>query len=189
MSAFSFPLFYNMHLFDDYDDTSSHKFRQLYPLRNHCSLIFIFAIIDSNGLTNNCLDFFFTLCCCTENQPWDEQKEMSVPKNGFSDIKQAAGFPFPSRTLELISTLAEGIFNMSAPCEAALPCWSLAHTCASSALSLSSGSSCGALRLWLTGGQVHRTPLLLSSLPRQRGGGLCPGGLADSSCFVCPIVN
>lgn len=61
---------------------------------------------------------------------------MSVPKNGFSDIKQAAGFPFPSRTLELISTLAEGIFNMSAPCEAALPCWSLAHTCASSAPSL-----------------------------------------------------
>lgn len=47
---------------------------------------------------------------------------MSVPKNGFSGIKQAAGFPFPSRALELISTLAEGIFNMSAPCKAALPC-------------------------------------------------------------------
>lgn len=58
---------------------------------------------------------------------------MNVPQNSFSDIKQAAGFPFPTRALELISTLVEGIFNMSAPCKAALPCWSLAHTYASSA--------------------------------------------------------
>lgn len=53
-----FQLPYNMGLFDDYDDTSSCEFRQLYPLRNHCSLIFIFVIIDSKGLTNNFLDFF-----------------------------------------------------------------------------------------------------------------------------------
>lgn len=174
-----------MHLFDDYDDTGSCEFRQLYPQRNHCSLIFIFAIIDS--LTNNCLDVFF-LCCCTENQPWDEQREMSVPKNVFSDIKQAAGFPFPSRALELISTLAEGIFNMSAPCKAALPCWSLAHTCASPALSL--------LRklLWGTEALIDWRPspqdasiIIISTSAERRG--LCPGGLADSPCFVCPIVN
>lgn len=60
-TTFSFPLSYNMHFFDDYDDTSSHEFRQLYPLRNHCSLIFIFAIIDSKGLANNCLDFFLSV--------------------------------------------------------------------------------------------------------------------------------
>lgn len=57
-TTFSFPLSSSMHLFDDYDDTSSSEFRQFYPLRNHRSLIFIFAIIDSKGLTNNCLDFF-----------------------------------------------------------------------------------------------------------------------------------
>lgn len=35
----------------------------------------------------------------------------------------------------------------------------------------SSGSSCGALRLWLTSGWVHGTPLLLSSLPLRAGRG------------------
>lgn len=50
----------HMDLFEDYDDTSSCGFRQLYPQRNHHGLILIFAIIDSKGLTNNCLDFFFS---------------------------------------------------------------------------------------------------------------------------------
>jgi len=69
LTAFSFPLSYNMHVFDDYDDTSSREFRQLYPLRNHCSLIFIFAIIDSRGLTNNCLDFLSRCVVAQKNQP------------------------------------------------------------------------------------------------------------------------
>ena len=41
----------SVHLFNDYDDTSSHEFRQFYPLRNRCSLTVIFAIIDSKDLT------------------------------------------------------------------------------------------------------------------------------------------
>lgn len=113
------------------------EFRTLYPLRNHSSLIFIFAITDSKGLTNNCLDFFFPplfLCCCTENQPSDEQRERWMfLKMSFLISGKQQGSLFPSRTLELISTLVEGIFNMSAPCKAALPCWWLAHTHASSA--------------------------------------------------------
>lgn len=40
---------------------------------------------------------------------------MSVPKNGFLDMKEAAGLPVPPQALELISSLVEGIFNMSSP--------------------------------------------------------------------------
>lgn len=193
VSTFLFPLPHNMHLFDDCDDTSSCWIQTALSSEKSLQwLIFIFAIIDSRGLTNNCLDFFFpSLCCCTENQPWDEQREMSAckKKKAFLISSKQQGFLSPHVHLNWLVLWLRAYSTCLPPCKAALPCWSVAHTWASSALSLSSGSSCGAPRLWLTGGWVHRTPLLLSSLPRQRGGGLCPGGLDESPCFVCPIVN
>lgn len=79
---------------DDCDDGSSHEFSEFNLLRNHCSLIFIGAIIDSRGLTNNCLDFSLSPSVQI-NQPCGEWREMSVPKNGFLDMKEAAGLPFP----------------------------------------------------------------------------------------------
>lgn len=53
-------------------------------------------------------------------------------------------------------------------------------------LSLSSGSPCGALKLWLTGDRVHGTPLLLSSLPRQRGGGAVSRGSGRQPLLCVP---
>lgn len=173
------------------------EFSMLYPLRNHSSLIFIFAITDSKGLTNNCLDlvfffFFFHLflCCCTENQPSDEQRERWMfLKMSFLISGEQQGSLFPSRALELISTLVEGIFNMSAPCEAALPCWWLAHTHASSAPLLLRKLLWGAEALidWRLSPQ-DASIIIISTSAKGRGG-MRPGGLAHSPCFVCPIVN
>lgn len=118
VSTFLFPLPHNMHLFDDCDDTSSCWIQTALSSEKSLQwLIFIFAIIDSRGLTNNCLDFFFLPCVVAQkiNLEMNRERWVLVKKKCFFDIKQAAGFPFPSRALELISTLVEGIFNMSAP--------------------------------------------------------------------------
>lgn len=182
-----------MHLFDDCDDRSSCGFRQLYPRRNQCSLIFIFAIIDSEGLTNNCLDFF-ALPCCVVVQKISHQRNRRrwvFLKMAFLVSSKQQGSLFPSHALELISILTEGIFNMSAPCKAALPCWSVAHTCASSTL-----LPLFLLRKRLWGTEVlidwqlspHDASIIIISTLAE-GRGLRPGGLADSPCFVSPIVN
>lgn len=167
------------------------EFRELYPLRNHNSLIFICTIIDSKGPTNNCLDFF-PRCFCIVAQKINfelNRERWMFLKMSFSDIKQAAGIPFPSRALELISTLVEGIFNMSAPCEAPLPCWWLAHTCASFCSLAPQEAPVGSRSFdWLAAESAGR----LYYYHLHLGGGAeaaCPGGLADSPCFVCPIVN
>lgn len=81
--------------FDDCDDGSSHEFSEFNLLRNHCSLIFIGAIIDSRGLTKTALIFSLSLYVVQINQPCGEWRQMSVPKNGFLDMKEAAGLPFP----------------------------------------------------------------------------------------------
>lgn len=178
-----------MHLFDDYDDTSSREFRQLYPLRNHCSLIFIFAIIDSKGLANNCLDFFFSLSVVVQKINLEMNRGRWVfLKMAFLISGKQQGSLSPNVHLNWLVLWLRAYSTCLPPARLLYPVdhW-LIHVLP--LLSRSSGSSCGALRLWLTGGRVHRTPLLLSSLPLQRGGGLCPGGLADSPCFVCPIVN
>lgn len=168
------------------------EFRELYPLRNHSSLIFICTIIDSKCLTNNCLDFFppFQHYCTQKRNNFEMNIERWMfLKMAFSDIKQAAGFPFPSRALELISTLVEGIFNMSAPCEAPLPCWWLAHTWASFCSLTPQEAPVGNRSFdWLAAESAGR----LYYYHLHLGGGAeapCPGGLADSPCFVCPIVN
>lgn len=193
VSTFLFPLPHNMHLFDDCDDTSSCWIQTALSSEKSLQwLIFIFAIIDSRGLTNNCLDFFFLPCVVAQkiNLEMNRERWVLVKKNMlFLISSKQQGFLSPHVHLNWLVLWLRAYSTCLPPCKAALPCWSVAHTWASSALSLSSGSSCGALRLWLTGGWVHRTPLLLSSLPRQRGGGLCPGGLDESPCFVCPIVN
>lgn len=164
------------------------EFRKLYPLRNHSSLIFIYAIMDSKGLTNNCLDFIFSplfLCCCTENQPWDEQRERWMfLKMAFLISSEQRGSLFPSRALELISTLVEGIFNMSAPCKAALPCWWLAHTHASSAPLLIRKLLWGGRGFdWLTAESAGR--LYYYHLYLGRGAGVCIQGVWPTAPALC----
>lgn len=127
-----------MHLFDDYDDTSSREFRQFYPLRNHRSLIFIFAIIDSKGLTNNCLDFFSPSVLL-------HRKKINLEMNrgrwvflkmAFLISSKQQGSLSPNVHLNWLVLWLRAYSTCLPPCKAALPCWSLAHTCASSAPSL-----------------------------------------------------
>lgn len=184
-SMFSFALSYNMHLFDDYEDTGSCEFRQLYPRRNHCSLIFIFAIIDSKGLTNNCLDFF-SACVVAQkiNLEMNRGRWVFLKMAFLISSKQQGSFS-PHVHLNWLVLWLRAYSTCLPPARLLYPVdhW-LIHVLP--LLSLSSGSSCGALRLWLTGGRVRRTPLLLSSLPRQRGRGAMSRGSGRQPLLCVP---